>query len=289
MDFANLLEPMVKSSILVEYDSHPAVRSPIGASKIGGQPDLPAGFEWPYFEGAAYDGVTANRPLSFLAQINCKEASMHDKDSLLPSEGMLYFFYELTTITWGFGHEEKNSSRVYYFKGSTSDLDRADLPEDLSPECRIPEMPITFSSRIELPDFEEFMALHDDGDRRQWPRIYREQVYKYDEARDSMAPTPDSRYISKLLGYANLVQDEMLLQCELVSGGNELGSDGYTIATPQQRHDCTRWQLLFQIDSIDTDGYELLWYGSGRLYFYIDRNDLKAMDFNRCMHILQST
>jgi len=267
MELSDLLEPMRKSSILVQYDAHPGANSPIGASKIGGQPDLPAGFEWPYFEGTAYDGVTANRPLSFLAQINCAEASKYDNDSMLPSSGMLYFFYELLTMTSGYGPQDKGSSRVYYFGGGTSDLHRTDFPDDLLPDCRIPAMPVTFSSRTELPDFEELAEWRDDVD---W-----DDYQEYNETRATIVEEPDPDEISKLLGYANLIQGGMLKQCELVSGGTDLTPDAYyeySLATTEQqlRHDCARWQLLFQIDSIETPKYSLSWISYGRLYFYID-------------------
>ena len=55
----------------------------INKSKIGGKPYLPKDFIWPYYQ---------ELPLSFLAQINLEEVNSFDKDKLLPSTGMLYFF-----------------------------------------------------------------------------------------------------------------------------------------------------------------------------------------------------
>ena len=109
MNFSDLLQSMGKSSIRIEYDKEFDSETPIGASKIGGKPDLPSDFEWFSFRGESYDGVFENRPLSFLAQINCEEASKYDKSSMFPSKGMLYFFYELETMPWG------NVGRIYYY------------------------------------------------------------------------------------------------------------------------------------------------------------------------------
>ena len=56
----------------------------IGASKFGGAPDAPAGFEWPTWN---------ERPLGFLAQINLEEVAPFDVENLLPASGLLSFFY----------------------------------------------------------------------------------------------------------------------------------------------------------------------------------------------------
>ena len=48
---------------------------PVGASKIGGAPDLPKDFEWPSWN---------DRPLDFLAQINLAEVAGIEIDAGLP-------------------------------------------------------------------------------------------------------------------------------------------------------------------------------------------------------------
>jgi hypothetical protein len=54
---------------------------PVGASKIGGEPDLPAGTAWP-------------AGLTFLAQIDLSDAAAHAPKGRLPSKGRLYFFHD---------------------------------------------------------------------------------------------------------------------------------------------------------------------------------------------------
>ena len=58
---------------------------PIGHTKMGGNPDLPPDFVWPTYN---------DLPLTFLAQFRFSEISIYDIDQLLPTKGMLYFFYE---------------------------------------------------------------------------------------------------------------------------------------------------------------------------------------------------
>jgi uncharacterized protein YwqG len=277
MEFSSLLAPMQKSSIIIKYDTNAGSTCPVGTSKIGGKPDLPSGFEWFYYEGTSYEDETANRPLSFLAQINCEEASKYDKDSLLPSKGMLYFFYEFATMTWGFYPQDKGSARVYYFPGDTSELSSTGFPSDLLNEYRVPEMPITFSSRNELPDFEEFIEWHKGFNWRQWDA--------YNEVKHKIVEDDCEESISKILGYANLIQGGMLLQCEQATSGSNTATSNE--ASAQQIENSTKWQLLFQLDSIETEQYEMLWGDVGRLYFYINSDDLRALNFDNCWLILQ--
>lgn len=91
---------MQKNAIYLTYQ--PAAEAlAVGQSRYGGQPDVPADFIWPRYTGKDYEGLVAERPLSFMAQINLAEAAEFDKDGLLPKKGLLSFFYELQTEAWG--------------------------------------------------------------------------------------------------------------------------------------------------------------------------------------------
>ena len=48
-----------------------------------------------------------------------------------------------------------------------------------------------------------------------------------------------------------------------------------------------RWQLLFQLDSLGNDEFELMFGDCGRIYFYITKEDLKQKRFDRSWLILQ--
>src|SRR6188472_2057982 len=56
---------------------------PLGASKIGGNPDLPQGVEWSFYQ---------DKPLTFIAQFKLSEIAPFDVEKILPERGMLYFF-----------------------------------------------------------------------------------------------------------------------------------------------------------------------------------------------------
>jgi len=53
-------------------------------------------------------------------------------------------------MTWG-DIGNKGSSRVYYFSGRVTELQRTEFPSDLKDEVKLPEMPMTFSVKFELP------------------------------------------------------------------------------------------------------------------------------------------
>jgi uncharacterized protein YwqG len=99
---------------------------PIGASRLGGRPDLPPSIEWPRWNGfTAEDLVTARgmripqgqKPatLSFLAQVNLAE--IPDGTGLLPDRSWLFFFYDAAQQPWGFDPRDRGCARVIYFDG----------------------------------------------------------------------------------------------------------------------------------------------------------------------------
>src|SRR5215471_17981215 len=57
----------------------------IGASRIGGMPDVTPDFKWPERNGA---------PQSFIAQLYLDEVHPYDTLGELPAGGMLWFFYD---------------------------------------------------------------------------------------------------------------------------------------------------------------------------------------------------
>ena len=298
INLTEAIQSLQKNSIRMTFNTAVNQECPVGCSKIGGKPDLPTDFKWFYFEGKVYTddegvydekGVVKNRPLSFLAQINCEEANKFDAEKVLPSKGMLYFFYDLEAMTWGFYPGDKGSARVYYYPGAASELHRTNFPSDLPNEYpqkyHLPEMAISFSSENETPDFEEFIELQDGLDNLKH-KEYIKLSDKYYAAKGD--PRDVDININKLLGYANLVQGGMLMQCELTTSGIDTGSpDGYADISAEQKEHVKNWRLLFQLESICTDEYEMLWGDMGRVYFYIKDEDLRNLNFEDCWLVLQ--
>lgn len=61
------------------------------ASKFWGDPDMPEQMQYPMVE-VVEDGESYDYPLTFVCQIDCAEVAALGAGSVLPEEGMLYFF-----------------------------------------------------------------------------------------------------------------------------------------------------------------------------------------------------
>lgn len=276
MELLGILSEIGKTAIKLDFLTKDN-NSSVGTSKFGGKPDVPPYFKWFYFEGEDHEGKRCKRLLSFLAQINCAEIKEYDKDKLLPTKGILYFFYELSSMTWGFDPEDRGSAQVYYFDGDLSEISRMDFPNDMLDDCKLPEIRISFSTKYDLPCFEEFTELYDCDDWDEYDEKLTQKGFEFEET------------ISKFLGYADLIQGGMLLECEKVTNGIYCGSSSEIepLKQKQLQENCGQWQLLFQLDSVIKDGFELMFGDCGRIYYYIKKDDLRNCRFDDCWLILQ--
>jgi len=96
-----------------------------GQSKVGGKPDVPAGFEWPTEED------DEDAPLQFFAQINLAEVHPHDFEKKLPAEGMLWFFSIADGDRAGGGEIDASTTKVIY-AAKPGTLKAHDIPESLA-------------------------------------------------------------------------------------------------------------------------------------------------------------
>ncbi len=117
MNIIEKLESLGKNSIQLE-ECFSEGRWDLGASRFGGNPDVPPDFVWPTYEGEDHKNVVKERPLSFLAQFACADLAPFDKEHLLPDHGLLSFFYESNSQPWGDDPKDKGCARVYWFEDS---------------------------------------------------------------------------------------------------------------------------------------------------------------------------
>lgn len=259
---------LAKNEILIKVtDGVPSAEQ----SKLGGLPYLPADFEWPTYTSRD-DGET--RPLSFFCQINLTQVRDYDRDDVLPHSGMLYFFYECESSLWGFDPEDKGAARVFYYD-SIEGFAPIELPEAIAEEHRIPNLAIEFSARSSYPKFEE-LGLHSSVSCS-WEN--------YDKALERLGVEIDcDPEDHKLLGYADIIQDEMLTECERVSRGLSCGGPESYEATPKEIKEiinqrASDWTLLMQIGTVEIEDFEWMFGDCGMLYFYIRKGDLAAKNF----------
>jgi uncharacterized protein YwqG len=253
---------------------------PIGTSKIGGRPDLPSSLKWPketkeavkkkflIFEIAAKTQTEV--PLSFIAQINLADVSRLDSGGLLPETGMLYFFYSADQAVWGFDPKDRSGFEVLYFDGN-SPLKRTEFPEELPHHARYRAASAVPSQALSFPDPDHLPFLKDD------------EVDRFFEMSEEIP-------VNKMFGYADVIQGEMELECELVTNGIYAGdSSGYRDPrVPALKQRAKDWILLLQVDSNEKE-CQMMWGDLGRIYYWIRKDDLLNRRFDRSWLILQCT
>lgn len=200
-----------------------AVRLDIGTGEgpeigqFGGMPDLPEGFAWPHFVTDTYlDDEVKPRPLAFLCQFDCAALAALDGDGLLPREGVLSFFYELGSQRWGYAPQDAGCARVYWFSEKGA-LRLADFPETLEEEFRLPALPIRGRMERRFPGYDDAgVAAGKAEGELNWKAF--ETAYSMTAGKQE-TDWPAHR----LLGWPDIIQSNMTVECELVSRGYNLG------------------------------------------------------------------
>ena len=296
------LKEREKPEIRIQYEKAQQPL-PVGASKIGGCPDVPAGFEWPRFDasqmGVPGKGIvdslrgvarflhlvpeekkqkeTKLSPLAFMAQFDLAEVAAFDSAGLLPRAGHLAFFYDYENLPYGaLGDKDKAGARVFYFPPGTALL-RMEPPDELHEKSRLPEQQLRFSAGISRAPTTRGMP----------DEIYSDELN--DEYYDGELEGWDD---FKLLGNASTIQDTMEEQCQMLA----MGLDWKAFKNPHQKAaieaGAADWILLLQLGSIwDGNGKNkkiaMMFGDSGAIYYWIRKQDLAACCFDDVRIIMQ--
>jgi len=236
-------------------------------SKIGGMPHVVSDFIWPLWE---------KKPQSFLAQIDLNELKINNQDSLLPADGILYFFYDQNFQTWGSSADDKGSWKVIYSSIDAKDTSAISVPDGLSDESIFDESYVEFKSKESYPPWESNLVQALNLDDKAIDR-YIDYIYELDG---------DST-ITKLLGYPNPIQGNMSIECELTNRNLSFNDiQNYNEIQRKELSDASNeWMLLFQLDSEEDNA--MMWGDCGRLYFWIKKSDLIAREFENVWMIFQ--
>jgi uncharacterized protein YwqG len=238
-----------------------------GASKLGGSPDLPPGIAWPAWKGT---------PQSFIAQIRLDEAHPFDTEGLLPQSGMLWFFYDARQETFGENPADRGGWHVLFKDGDLGSLQQVPAPATLPVESRFHACSLRFASEITLtqqPDLEIPGLNWSDANQEGYENLLATLPNQSDRA----------SIHHRLLGFPDTIQDDMRMQCQLVSHGVTDEDDSRAEALSKGAAD---WRLLLQIDSDEHAGMN--WGNNGMLYYWITLADLKAQHFDTTWLVLQS-
>ena len=233
---------------------------PVGASRIGGLPDLPEDVKWPDVD---------RKPLVFLAQFDLSSIVVYDKGELLPSTGFLYFFYgDGGEGVWGFDPDDRFHWRVIFHPGPRPILRRSNLPSQLPARALFKECAVRFSAADTLPN--------DSPEKIEADR--------YCELKELLGSFTTHH---QLLGHESPLQGDVKLECQLVSNGLYCGdASGYEDPRAAELGAGAKdWILLFQVDSDDNPN--MMWGDLGRLYFCIRKQDLRERCFDKAWMIFQ--
>lgn len=251
-DLLDDLQRFVKNVIYIKSETDRDVC--LCASKIGGNPDLPADFRWYRND----DGI----PLTFVMQINCSEIHSCDKDNILTGNGMLYFFYDFENNPWD---SEDGGYAVYYYDGDISELKPTAFPDSESSfgyyaeeNCKLAETPVSFFAESDLPDYEDYLNMNGGECNAIQYESAKYKILGY----DSIAYSED---YFKIGGYSNIIQNSVV---------EEMGDD---------------YIQLFQFSTYECngDGCGFEFGDGGNLYLYISKNDLAEKHFDNVRLSLQ--
>lgn len=283
MNIMEKLESLKKNCIELKIKNEENYK--LGATRFGGKPDVPSDFIWPTFKGEDIENVVKDRPLTFLAQFNCEEISKYDYEHLLPEHGLLSFFYETDTQCWGFDPQDKGCARVYWFEDISS-LVAGEFPMEMEEDFKFPMLKINISAKPSYPSWGDFSEIFPEEE---------DNYDTFDKLKDELTKENSDSFEqrSKLLGWPDVIQSSMYKECDLVTQEFYLGnSDGWSKIPKDVRKHAEesardRWTLLFQLDTVEGDDFELMFGDCGHIYFYIMKEDLKEKRFDRIWLILQ--
>jgi len=261
------IEPISLNSIrLINRKLNKEETLELGNSKFGGSPDLPANLTWPMYK---------ERPLAFLAQIRLEDVVSFDIEGLLPSSGLLYFFYDAEQEPWGFEPAARDGWKVLYSK-ELSRIIRTSPPPYSSKvfEGSYNPCAIEFFQEISLPSWEA------------------EKVQKLaltEQERENYFQLVSHGIIHRLLGHPATIQGEMEIVCQFASNGIYMpnGIDYNELKMVNLRDSASEWKLLLQIDS--DENVDFYWGQGGRLYFWIRKEALKNHIFDNVWLVGQCT
>ncbi len=271
-----LLEPLIRPSVRLSPVIVEPGALPLGASRLGGVPDFPAGVDWPRFEG---------QPLNFLCQLDLAEIQALGPFDDLPDSGWLLFFYDAEGQPWGFDPKDRGRWQILHVQTGSGSLERRERPAGVTAErpASFKTCALQMRSEVCLPDvFDLLLPLDLEDDE-----VFEGYIGFLEETETTTEPFSQNY---RLLGHPCLVQADMREKCQLVANGLYCG-DGSGWRDPRAKAllpMAKDWQLLMQFDT-DEEGPRWSWGLSGRLYFWIRQDDLDTANFEDVWAVVQGT
>ena len=244
---------------------------PVGASKVGGEPDLPEDWEHP--------ANKQGRLYVFHAQINCEEVGPYQK--YLPRTGMLYFFvndeeYAQKPMVL-YAEKAENLKRVQYTEATEftdSDLD-GDYRKGVGVTFQnAPSVPIMYNTYNHGEErYPKYAALWEDEDD--------EALYDKIDALEE--------YIEQL---GEKISTPSVQQGALSLSSHSINSAVFTqhespqeIAAAKYGGEPNEWLVLLNMESIGAFNF----WDAGTLTYCIHKKALAALDFTKVSTSIESS
>ena len=340
-EIAQAIEPVLEDATLAQQlaaQSRPAVwlqtrvvdseaEIPVGATKLGGNPDLPAGTPWP--ERGRYpdsqqrvkshreDSVAPDSrwrwatpeqaktfraealqhierlenpfPLPFLAQINFAEVwAAGPVDEDMPRTGMLSVFFDWVEQPWGYDPADACALAVLWHEEGTP-LQRKDQPAALQSIANDWQLQ---PAACELHGFRAPLPM----ETAQWDALQLSMTEEqgdafvewwHDEAENGASNDGEDAGCHRVGGWPTPVQSDMQTECALVTAGHYCGS-GQAYQDPAlQAVRDTATDWLLLLQLGTDEKLGMNWGDDGQLYLWIRREDLRARRFDKAWLVLQ--
>ena len=247
-------------------------RLPVGTSKFGGEPDLPADADWPVFN---------DRPLHFIAQLNLADLPpRHIPAADLPRKGLLSFWYdtqgdrsirvfEQGPARWRASYDTKKVERRAFPEHDESEYDYGQ-PWRPFPERRVTMKPsLTLSEDAEHELIDRLWKAGNNDDRKLDFQLALGGRNRFDHSDPG----------HQLLGSYCFPQAD----AREYAAGAELGLNvNGALSKPDKARVKRRmksWRTLLVLQS-DGAG-DWMWSDAGSLSFWIREADLKKQRFDR--------
>lgn len=283
---ADQLQARAMETLALQATRTDEVTMLLGASKMGGHPDLPGDVAWPELQG---------RPMAFVAQVRLADIAMHDAACILPPTGLLSFFaYDAENDESDEPLDRSDDTpegRVLLIAGDASQLVRRQAPPALSEFGVFHPCSLSFEVEGTLPDPSLFSvaSLLTAEEWQSYANLYFDRGTR---------PVSDHR----LLGYPCSRDGNVLMECYLSSHGDDQSHsfrrfDRRELANLVLGHGpaemraeletaAAGWRLLLQVE---TNGEaEMDWLGGGVLYFCLSEGALRAGRFDEVCVTVQT-
>ena len=259
-EYEQTIRSLVRGSVVIDPLASSNDQFEIGASKIGGLPDLIPEMDWPQWEG---------KPLEFLLQLNLDE--IRPFDFPLPTRGLLSFFMS-TELT---SPQPSGPGRVLYVEDVSLLQKRLSSPihtyQTSKPEfVALPSLPYQYST------FKGSLWGLESSEIDDFSEAYGAVIYELEKRLGRMF------YRHRLFGYPTPYQSDVEVEVSYASRGKKT-SGFMTKMGIDDVEDARRWCPLLQLYGGKDSG---LFDGDAAVYFMFQQQGAPVIDLSEVWTVL---